>query len=314
MELKIDPEFESKIPPLSAEEFRQLEENILSDGIVINPIIVWNGVIVDGHNRFHILEKHPHIQYSIHEKQFDDRFSVIAWICKNQLGRRNLTPEQKKYLIGKQYEAEKSSHGGERGLSRNEKGHFTASGQNVHLRSKSKTSERIATENGVNEKYVRRAERYAKGIDIADEVAPGIRQEILNGSLKPTDADVSAVLKAEPENRPALVEKLREQPPRKDKDPPKKRKVPKPDEPDIKLIQKIADDMLLDRGSGNPDTMIYEMNDALESMMFRWNFCQTNYVAFFELEKCRTEIKKLIRTGYDFLAQYEGGLTQYDDT
>ena len=92
MELRIDPEFESKIPPLSAEEFRQLEENILSDGIVINPIIVWNGVIVDGHNRFHILEKHPHIQYSIHEKQFDDRFSVIAWICKNQLGRRNLTP------------------------------------------------------------------------------------------------------------------------------------------------------------------------------------------------------------------------------
>ena len=61
MELRIDPEFESKIPPLSAEEFRQLEENILSDGIVINPIIVWNGVIVDGHNRFHILEKHPHI-------------------------------------------------------------------------------------------------------------------------------------------------------------------------------------------------------------------------------------------------------------
>ena len=72
--------------------------------------------------------------------------------------------------------------------------------------------------------------------------------------------------------------------------------------------------MLLDRGNGNPDTMIYEMNDALESMMFRWNFCQTNYAAFFELEKCRTEIKKLIRTGYDFLAQYEGGLTQYDDT
>lgn len=315
MELRIDPEFESKIPPLSAEEFRQLEENILSDGIVINPIIVWNGVIVDGHNRFHILEKHPHIQYSIHEKQFDDRFSVIAWICKNQLGRRNLTPEQKKYLIGKQYEAEKSSHGGERGRLAMKK----VTSPQVDKMSTCpvkvlKTSERIATENGVNEKYVRRAERYAKGIDIADEVAPGIRQEILNGSLKPTDADVSAVLKAEPEDRPALVEKLREQPPRKDKDPPKKRKVPKPDEPDIKLIQKIADDMLLDRGNGNPDTMIYEMNDALESMMFRWNFCQTNYAAFFELVKCRTEIKKLIRTGYDFLAQYEGGLTQYDDT
>lgn len=51
MQLKIDREFESKIPPLTAEEFRQLEENIVTDGVVINPIITWNGTIVDGHNR-----------------------------------------------------------------------------------------------------------------------------------------------------------------------------------------------------------------------------------------------------------------------
>ena len=109
MQLKIDREFESKIPPLTAEEFRQLEENIVTDGVVINPIITWNGIIVDGHNRFHILERHPEIKYTTHDKQFDDRFAVIAWICRNQLGRRNLTPEQKKYLIGKQYEAENNA-------------------------------------------------------------------------------------------------------------------------------------------------------------------------------------------------------------
>ena len=111
MELRIDPEFEGKIPPLTAEEFRQLEENILADGIVINPLIIWNGVIVDGHNRFHIIERHPEIQYTTHEKQFDDRYAVIAWICKNQLGRRNLTPEQKKYLLGKMHESRKKSQG-----------------------------------------------------------------------------------------------------------------------------------------------------------------------------------------------------------
>ena len=93
MELRIDREFESKIPPLTAEEFRQLEENILTDGVVINPIIVWNGIIVDGHNRYRIIEQNPGIQYTTHEKHFDDRYAVIAWICKNQLGRRNLTPE-----------------------------------------------------------------------------------------------------------------------------------------------------------------------------------------------------------------------------
>ena len=114
MELRIDPEFVEKIPPLTDEEFQQLEANILADGIIISPIIVWNGVIVDGHNRYRIACKYPHITYSICEKDFANRHEAIAWICKNQLGRRNLTPQQKKYLIGKQYESEKASHGGDR--------------------------------------------------------------------------------------------------------------------------------------------------------------------------------------------------------
>ena len=109
MDLKIDPEFAGKIPPLTDEEYRQLEENILADGRVINPLIVWNGVIVDGHNRYRIVQAHPEVPYDTFEKDFPDRFAVIAWICRNQLGRRNLTPEQRKYLIGKQYEAEKAS-------------------------------------------------------------------------------------------------------------------------------------------------------------------------------------------------------------
>ena len=309
MELRIDPEFESKIPPLSAEEFRQLEENILSDGIVINPIIVWNGVIVDGHNRFHILEKHPHIQYTTHEKQFDDRFEVMAWICKNQLGRRNLTPEQKKYLLGKMHESRKKAQG-----SNNQYIQTKSEKHQNDVFHSNDVAKQIAHEQKVGYATVQRAAVFAKGVDIADEVDPGIRQEILAGEIKPTEAAVAAVVRAAPEDRLALVEELRKSPSHKDKAPPKKRKPPTPDEPDIKLIQKIADDMLLDRGNGNPDTMIYEMNDALESMMFRWDFCQTNYTAFFEIEKCRTEIKKLIRTGYEFFTQYEGGLTQYEDT
>lgn len=66
--LKIDPEFQGKIPPLTSEELDQLEKNIVSDGKVINPIIVWNGLIIDGHNRYAILQKHPDIPYTVHEK------------------------------------------------------------------------------------------------------------------------------------------------------------------------------------------------------------------------------------------------------
>jgi hypothetical protein len=50
--LKVDPEFQGKIPPLTFEELEQLEKNFVYDGQVIYPIIVWNGLIVDGLNRY----------------------------------------------------------------------------------------------------------------------------------------------------------------------------------------------------------------------------------------------------------------------
>ena len=106
-QLKIDPEFQSKIPPLTFEELNLLETNILEEGRILSPLIVWNGLIVDGHNRFAILKNHPEIKYTILEKEFANRYEAIVWICKNQLGRRNLKPEQFKYLLGQQYEAEK---------------------------------------------------------------------------------------------------------------------------------------------------------------------------------------------------------------
>ena len=132
MELNIDYEFQSKIPPLTADELFRLQESILAEGRLINPIVVWNGIIVDGHNRYKFISKHPEIKYDIYEKHFDDRNEAIAWICKNQLGRRNLTPEQKKYLIGKQYEAEKATHGARDGFRGNQYSDLVK-GQNDHL-------------------------------------------------------------------------------------------------------------------------------------------------------------------------------------
>ena len=170
--LRIDPEFESKIPPLTEEEYQLLEENILQDGVVLNPLIVWNGCIVDGHNRFRIIQAHPEIKSTVFKKEFPHAYAAIAWICCNQLGRRNLTPQQKKYLIGQRYEAEKqtaSFHGNQHTLADESGG-----GQNVHHQKVEKTAERIARENNTNERYVRRAERYAMGVDAADEIEPGI--------------------------------------------------------------------------------------------------------------------------------------------
>ena len=51
--LKTDEEFKHLIRPLRQREYTQLEQNILSDGCR-DPIVVWNDVIVDGHNRYEI--------------------------------------------------------------------------------------------------------------------------------------------------------------------------------------------------------------------------------------------------------------------
>ena len=181
MKLRIDKEFAEKIPPLTKDEFDQLEANILADGRVINPLIIWNGVIVDGHNRYRILQEHPDIPFETFEKEFSDRYEVIAWICKNQLGRRNLTPAQRKYLIGKQYEAEKASIRNSAGINQYTE---VVMGQNDPKPLSERTSARIAKEIGAGERYVRRAEEFAKGVDAAEESpAPSAQSLPLEGKV-----------------------------------------------------------------------------------------------------------------------------------
>ena len=55
-ELRIDPEFKNLIRPLRREEYRQLELNLVMEGCR-EAIVVWDGTIVDGHNRYEICNK-----------------------------------------------------------------------------------------------------------------------------------------------------------------------------------------------------------------------------------------------------------------
>ena len=193
--LKIDPEFQSQIPPLTDDEYKQLEENILKEGKLISPLIVWNNTLVDGHNRYAILQKHPEIYFSTMPLRFENREEAIAWICRNQLGRRNLSPEQKRYLLGKQYEAEKKAakifRGNQYTLAKKSGG---AHDDNHH--SGKKTCDRIAEENGVSKDTVIRASKYMKGVEIAEELMPGLKQSILSGQTKVSKADMHRLARA----------------------------------------------------------------------------------------------------------------------
>jgi hypothetical protein len=180
-DLRIDEEFQSLIPPLTEAEYSQLEENIVSLGHLLSPIIECDGVILDGHNRYKILQEHPEIPLRTETLIFDDRTEMLEWICSNQLGRRNLTPEQKRYLTGKKYEAQKSAEkfrGNQYTLTR-ESGSDTLY-QN-HGRS---TRKKLAEELGVSEAYVQKADAYTRGLEHLETIYPGIKDKVLSGELK----------------------------------------------------------------------------------------------------------------------------------
>ena len=96
-DLTVDPEFRDLIPPLNEEELKLLEASLVADGCE-SPLIVWNGVIVDGHNRYAICRKHE-IPFAIQEKNFSSRDDAMLWMLRNQLGRRNLNSYQRVELV-----------------------------------------------------------------------------------------------------------------------------------------------------------------------------------------------------------------------
>ena len=336
--LKIDPEFQGKIPPLTFEELNQLEANILRDGRIINPIIVWQGLIVDGHNRYTIAKKHPEIPFTVHEKEFASRYEAIIWICKNQLGRRNLTPEQKKYLVGKQYEAEKALIPNEKGTNQ-----YTSlvGGQNDHQPKNEKTRARIARETNTTDSFVRRAEHFAKGVDAAEEAVPGTRQKVLSGEVKPTAAEIASVARAPPEERPALVAEICK--PKDQKKAAMTRTTPPPaakplsdsstseeESTDEELVhtpapqeqtfpQRVNESLKIDRQQileiansryvpkrlADGTAMLCEVSGAANSMMRRWESVFRDYPDILSDAENRASVERTIQKLRDYLKNLE---------
>jgi DNA modification methylase len=94
--MQILKELEVLIPPLTSEEFKQLERNILEEGIR-DPLVTWNGILVDGHNRYRIATEYD-IDFVTIEKEFSDMNAVKEWMINNQFGRRNLSNYQRSVL------------------------------------------------------------------------------------------------------------------------------------------------------------------------------------------------------------------------
>ena len=75
LDIVIDDEFQVLIPQLSVDEFKILEENIRKDGCR-DPLVVWNGILVDGHNRYKICTKH-NLEFNVVEKYFESKMMFV---------------------------------------------------------------------------------------------------------------------------------------------------------------------------------------------------------------------------------------------
>ena len=219
--IKIDREFQNLIPALSTEERQQLEANLVEHGGARDPLVVWqreveytnaglpcdSDILLDGHNRYEICERLG-LPYEVEHLQFDTRDEAADWIDRNQLGRRNLSKQDYKLLLGRRYNRAKKANGGDR----------KSEGQNAPV--KERTSAKLAKEHGVDEKTVRRAGKFQEAA-----AKLGIEKEIAGGKVKTNEAAVVKAATALPkqptrEQVEAAREEVRQEKP--------KRRVSKP--------------------------------------------------------------------------------------
>ena len=292
-ELIIDPEFESVIPPLTELEFDQLRKNILEDKEVFHPIIVWNNIIIDGHNRYKILKEHKSLPFRIRKLDFSDRFKVIAWICKNQIGRRNLSDAQLTILIGRRLEAEKKSHGGDR-----RSAETISTPQNEALKKDTHlTATMIAEEMGVSRATVERNGEYVKALDVAKKHDPSIERDILAGAISPSKKAVIHIGKAPEEEIPELVKQLREQ-------------KPKTSEKKAgDTISSISAKMAEDKPPASEKDMMISLEAAVKTLIRTFDTTFQYYPEILRKPEHQRSLKQIFSELKKYLNKYEGEST-----
>ena len=193
--LEIDQEFKTLIRPLRKDEYLQLEVNLTIDGCR-DPIITWNNIIIDGHNRYEICNR-LRIPYAVREMPFESRDQVIVWICNNQLGRRNISEETRRYLIGKQYELEKVARKNPPNI--NGFNQYKQRDKKERGESFRRTAQKLSTQYHVSTGAVQKYAIFSRALDTVGRADPELPGKILSGTFKISHENLVALSKMPPE-------------------------------------------------------------------------------------------------------------------
>mgnify|MGYP001027887835 CR=1 FL=1 len=178
-ELKIDPELKDLLPPLTDEEYKQLEKNILENGFDRNfPIMEWHGYIADGHNRYSICKKH-NIEPVIGTIAYDTKEEVMEWMLDIQLGRRNLSPIQRIAVAEKYrpiYEKKAKENQGARNDLKNNIPQNLGESEKKKAAKDREVNSKLAKVANVNPETYRQAKR------VLDSENDDLKQRVLSGA------------------------------------------------------------------------------------------------------------------------------------
>ena len=202
-EIIIDEEFRALLPVLDGETFATLEESILRHGCR-DPLVLWNGILIDGYNRFSICSHH-NIPFETVDMEFDSREDVLIWIISNQISRRNLSPMQLSYYRGLHYKADKTRGGNISGKNQysNEVG-----GQNDPQPKSQTTAGRLSEQYKVSSKTIKRDAKQASAIDAIGEASPVAKRKILAGEVQIGKRRLEALASASKEEVEAVAAEI----------------------------------------------------------------------------------------------------------
>jgi len=163
MEVRIDKEFQELIPGLAQNELELLEASLLAEGCR-DALVTWDGILLDGHHRHEICTRHG-IEFETFEMQnIETRQDAMDWIDRNQLGRRNLTPDQMSLIRGRRYNRVKKTVGNP----------HDECAHNEPIR----TAEKLAQEHGVSRETIKRDAKFASAVEQL-----GIESEVTAGNM-----------------------------------------------------------------------------------------------------------------------------------
>ena len=97
MNIVVNEELKAYIDPLSADEHDALERSILAEGCR-DALVLWGDVLVDGHNRYGICQRHGLPFQTVQNTRFQSLEDVHLWMIDQHLGRRSVSDFQRGVL------------------------------------------------------------------------------------------------------------------------------------------------------------------------------------------------------------------------